>query len=158
MDAFTASVVVIATLPAFSLRNGWIMPPWEVLLLATLPTIGRLFATTIVTGQIATYVSVAALALLVAVDLNAFTPVEMSDSFAVLFVVVTTMATAGVWAMVRWIADLFLHTGFLTTDRALMLEFVASTIAGVVAAIVFVIYFRRIADPRERIPDEVSLP
>src|SRR6056297_3182950 len=66
---FTAAVVLIAVFPALSLRNVWTMPPWEVVLLATLPTIGRLFATTLVTGQIATYLSVAALALLVAVDL-----------------------------------------------------------------------------------------
>lgn len=155
---FTGAVVVIAVFPAVSMRNGWMMPPWEVVLLATLPTIGRLFATTIVTGQLATYVSVAALALLVAVDLNAFTPVEMSDGFAVLFVVIATMATAGIWAVLRWSADLFLGTGFLTTERALMLEFVASTFAGVVAGVVFVLYFRRLAEPEKRIPEEVTLP
>jgi hypothetical protein len=153
---FTAAVVVIAVFPAVSLRNVWMMPPWEVLLLATLPTIGRLFATTLVTGRVATYVSVAALALLVAVDLNAFTPVEMSDAFAVFFVVVTTMATAGVWAVTRWGSDIVLGTGYLTTERALMLEFVASSIAGVIAGIVFVLYFRRLADPRERVPEEVT--
>ncbi|WP_136715341.1 hypothetical protein [Halorientalis salina] len=152
---FTAAVVAIAVFPAVSLRNVWMMPPWEVLLLATLPTIGRLFATTLVTGRVATYVSVAALALLVAVDLNAFTPIEMSDGFAVFFVVVTTMATAGVWAVTRWGSDVLLGTGFLTTERALMLEFVASSVAGVFAGIVFVLYFRRLADPRERLPEEV---
>jgi len=157
-SVFTAAVVLIAVFPALSLRNVWTMPPWEVVLLATLPTIGRLFATTLVTGQIATYLSVAALALLVAVDLNAFTPVEMSDGFAVLFVVIATMATAGIWAVVRWSADLVLRTGFLTSERALMLEFVASTIAGVLAGVVFVFYFRRMAQPERRVPDEVRLP
>ena len=155
---FTAAVVLIAVFPALSLRNVWTMPPWEVVLLATLPTIGRLFTTTLVTGRVATYLSVAALALLVAVDLNAFTPVEMSDGFAVLFVVIATMATAGIWAVVRWGADLVLRTGFLTSERALMLEFVASTIAGVIAGIVFVFYFRRMAQPERRVPDEVRLP
>ncbi|MFD1588904.1 hypothetical protein ACFR9U_18150 [Halorientalis brevis] len=155
---FTAAVVLIAVFPALSVRNVWTMPPWEVVLLATLPTIGRLFATTLVTGRIATYLSVAALALLVAVDLNAFTPVEMSDGFAVLFVVIATMATAGIWAVVRWGADLVLGTGFLTSERALMLEFVASTIAGVLAGVVFVFYFRRFAQPERRVPEEVRLP
>ena len=155
---FTTAVVAIAILPAVSLRSVWTMPPWEVVLLATLPTIGRLFATTLVTGRVATYVSVAALALLVAVDLNAYTPVEMSDAFAVLFVVVATMATAGIWAVTRWSADVILGTGFLTTERALMLEFVASAVAGLVASIVFVFYFRRIADPESRVPEEVTPP
>lgn len=154
---FTATVVLIAIAPAVSFGSVWTMPPWEVLLLATLPTIGGLLATTLVTGQIATYLSVAALALLVAVDLNVFTPVEMSDGFAVLFVVVTTMATAGVWAVLRWSADIVLNTGFLTSERTLMLEFVASAIAGLVAGVVFVYYFRQLARPQERLPEEVPV-
>lgn len=155
---FTATVAVLAVYPAVVLRTPLAMPPWEVILLAALPTLGRLFATTIVGGQVSTYLSVAAVALLVAVNLDAFTPVEMNDSFGVLFVVITTMAAAGIWAVVRWIADLFLGTGFLQSEHALMLEFVASTIGGVVAGIVFVFYFRERARPELRVPEEVELP
>jgi hypothetical protein len=155
---FTAAVIAIAVLPAVSLRNPQVMPPWEVMLMASLPIVGRLFTTTLVTGRIATYLSVAALALLVAVDLDTFTPVEMNDAFAVLFVVVTTLATAGVWAVVRWLADLFLGTGFIQTEHALMLEFVASTIAGIVAGLTYVFYIRRRTKPELRLPEEVEIP
>lgn len=155
---FTGVVFVIAALPAVRYRNYQVMPPWEVVLFATLPVIGHLTATTLVTGRVATYLSVAALALLVAVDLDAFTPVEMNETFALIFVVVTTMATAGVWAVVRWSADVFLGTGFIESERALMLEFVASTIAGAVAGILYFFYLRRRADPTARLPEEVNLP
>ena len=153
---FAATLAVLAAHPAFVLRTPYAMPPWEVVLIAALPTLGRLFATTIVGGRIAAYLSVAALALLVAVDLDAFTPVEMNGTFAVLFVVITTMATAGVWAVVRWSADILLGTGFIRSEHALMLEFVASTVAGVLAGIVFVLYFRERVDPTLRLPEEVE--
>jgi len=155
---FAATLLVIAAHPAVALRTPYAMPPWEVVLIAALPTLARLFATTLVGGQIAAYLSVAALALLFAVDLDSFTPVEMNDAFAVLFVVVTTMATAGVWAVVRWIADLTLGTGFITSEHTLMLEFVASTVAGVLAGAVFVVYFRQRTDPELRVPEGVELP
>jgi hypothetical protein len=155
---FAATLVALAAHPAIVLRTPEAMPPWEVVLLAALPTLAHLFTTTLVGGQITTYLSVAALALLVAVDLDAFTPVNMNDSFAVLFVVITTMATAGVWAVVRWLSDLYLATGFIESEHALMVEFVASTVAGVVAGIVFVFYFRQRAKPERRVPEEVDLP
>jgi hypothetical protein len=153
---FTAVIACIAITSAVSFRNVMLMPPWEVLLLACLPTIGRLLATTAITGRLALYFSVAALALLVAVDLDIYTAVEMNDSFAVLFVVVTTMATAGLWAVVRWLSDLWLGTGFITTERALMIEFVASATAGLGAGLLFVFYFRRLVKPDVQTPGEVE--
>lgn len=158
----TAIVALIAAAPAIQLRSAWVLPPWEVMLLAALSTLAHLLATlwgsTLFTGRVTAYVSVAALALLIAVDLDVFTPVRMNDAFAVLFVVVATMATAGIWAVVRWTADLALHTGFLGSERALMLEFVASTVAGLGAGVLYVLYVRRRARPELRVPEEVRLP
>jgi hypothetical protein len=135
------------------------MPPWEVLALAALPLLARTvsagipgdIAAAIIASDVTTYLAVAALALLIAVELDVFTPVEMTYSFAVVFVVVATMATAGVWAVTRWSADIYLGTGFDLDERALMLEFVASTIAGVGGGVVFELYFRRIARGRDRL-------
>jgi len=64
---------------------------------------------------------------------------------------VTTMATAGVWAVVRWVADITLGTAFVldpalsehAIEEALMWEFVASTIAGVGAGVLFAMYVSR---------------
>lgn len=158
---FSAVVAVIALLPALQLRSVRVMPPWEVVLLASAPVLGHLFAVELLTGQAqntARYVSVAALALLVAVDLDGFTPVEMNESFGALFVIVTTLATAGVWAVVRWIADGLVGTGFLASEHALMLEFVGSATAGAVAGFVYVFYVRRRVRSARRVPSEVELP
>ena len=149
--AFAAGLAVLALLPPLVYRNVDAMLPWEILLLATLPVVGRAFATVRVTGNLATYLSVAAIALIIAVELQLFTPVKMTPRFAVLFVGVTTLATAGVWAVVRWASDLLFGTTFIllptlsehAIEEALMWEFVASTIAGIGAGIVFAIYVGR---------------
>jgi len=162
---WTAFAIVCAGLvitPAVSLQNPRAMPPWEVVLLAGLPVLGRSLATLPVTGDVATYLSVAAIALVLAVDMHLFTPVEMSVGFAVLFVVVGTLAAAGVWAVVRWISDLYLGTELLLApglsrgeiEHDLMLEFVASSIAGLFAGTVFEGYVRRRSRADLRLPEE----
>jgi hypothetical protein len=163
---FTAAVAVFAVIPAVALRDPTSMLPWEVLFLAALPIIGRaLVAGETVggmtfTGRVTTYLAVAAVALIVAVELDVFTAVRMNHSFAIAFVVVTTMAAAGVWAVVRWASDVLVGTSFLFDGRpeavieeALMWDFVAATVAGVFAGVLFEYYFRRRARLRRRIPE-----
>ncbi|SFR60927.1 hypothetical protein [Halogeometricum limi] len=163
---FTLAVVAVAVVPAVARRDPTSMLPWEVLFLASLPLIGRaLVAGETVggmtfTGRVTTFLAVAAVALLVAVELDVFTAVRMNHSFAVAFVVVTTMAAAGVWAVVRWLSDILLGTSFLFDGRpeavieeALMWDFVAATVAGLFAGVLFEYYFRRRARLRRRIPE-----
>ncbi len=161
--AFVLVVATLAILPPVLLQDPKVMLPWEVTALTALPVLGRAFSTVPLTGELATYLSVAAIALVVAVELHLFTPVRMTDSFAVAFVVVATLAMAGVWAVVRWSADVLLGTEFLldpalseeAIEHGLMLEFVASTVAGVVAGVVFALYVRRRIEPDVRFPEGV---
>jgi hypothetical protein len=166
---FATVVAVIALIPAGALRTPRAMLPWEVLLLAIVPLLGRTVVTVPIlgwrftalpqTGALAQYFSVAALALLVTVELHTFTNAKMNPQFAVGFVVIATMATAGVWAVARWVPDVLLGTEFLlAADRSeeaiehdLMLEFVYSTLAGLLAGVVFQAYFRQRARTRERV-------
>jgi hypothetical protein len=162
---FAAGVGIVAALPAIQSRNVRSMPPWEIVLLASLPIVSRAVATVQITSTVATYLSIAALALLIAVNLHTFTTVEMSVGFAVLFVVVTTLGVAGLWAVVRWLSDVYLGTTLLlvpgldgTVDRevveqALMWEFVASGVAGLVAGILFERYIRRRSTVTSRLED-----
>ena len=159
---FTGALAAVTLLPALSFRNVDAMLPWEIVLLAALPVVGRLFATVPVTGNLATYFSVAAIALIVAVELQLFTPVKMTPRFAVVFVGVATMATAGFWAVVRWSADRTLGTTFIldpalsehAIEEALMWEFVASTLAGVGAGVLFALYIS-FKIGTTRLPEEV---
>lgn len=106
----------------------------------------------------------AAVALIVAVHLQLFTPVRMNATFAVFFVIVATMAAAGVWAVVRFALDSLFGTGFLfrpgvdehVIERNVMLEFVYSTVAGVGAGLVFDRYFRRQRARDARLPRQVA--
>lgn len=150
---FAACVAVLGVIPAVVVGSPRAMLPWEVLVLASLPLLAQ--TVTPSAGQIATYLAVAAVALIVAVELHVFTPVDMNYSFAVLFVVVTTMAAAGVWAVVRWSADIYLGIDFVLTSRELMIEFIASTVAGILAGIIFELYFRRFVRAHERLEVEL---
>lgn len=164
---FAASVLVLVLVVPVGYRSARAMLPWELLAVACLPLLGRTFATVPVTSDLATYLSVAAVALVVAVELQVFTAVEMNPRFAIGFVVVATLAAAGAWAVVRFGLDATLGTQFLGVppapgveedprERALMLEFVYSTLAGVVAGLLFEGYFRRVRPPVSVIPDEVA--
>lgn len=161
---FVLAVVLLVVAPPVAYRDATVMLPWEVVAMAALPIIGRVLARFELTGDLAMYLSVAALALIIAVELHVFTDVRMTFGFAVFFVVVTTMATAGVWAVVRWASDIWLGTTLLyepglseaAVERGVMMEFVYSTAMGLVGGLVFELYFRRRAPLAERVPEEVA--
>lgn len=161
---FAAAMVVLVVLPPIQFRTARAMLPWEVLLLAVLPLLGRTFATVPVTSNLFTYLSVAAVALIVAVELHVFTPVSMNKAFAVSFVVIATLAAAGIWAVARFALDETLGTTFLLDpalteaeiEHDLMLEFVYSTAAGFLAGVVFEWYFRRLRRRESVVPAEVE--
>jgi hypothetical protein len=158
--AFTAVVAALAVIPALRFRQPLAMLPWEVLLIAALPVVGRTFLVGFrvggftLTGRVTTYLAVAAVALIIAVELDVFTPVRMNEAFALLFVVVATVAAAGVWAVGQWAADLLLDTALLLDGRPekvieteLMWDFVAATVAGVLAGVLFEYGIRRRDQP-----------
>ena len=177
---FALAVAAVAVIPPVKYRRRLVMLPWEVLLLAALPVLGR---TALVRGLVndlvlatmpgvqeflsaspvsstAAYVAVAAFALIVVVELHVFTPVKLTSGFAVLTVVVLTLAAAGVWAVVQWLSDVYLGTAFVVKpgltpeemDALVMWDFVAATAAGVLAGVVFEWYFRRRARGKSRLP------
>lgn len=160
---FALLVFALAVIPPLNYRDPTVMLPWEVLLLAMLPLLGRALATNILANRLGTFLAVAAVALIVAVELDVFTPVQMTEWFAVLFVVVATMAAAGTWAVVRWGTDVLLGTSFLlrpgvpeaVIEEEVMWEFVYSTVAGLLAGGIFELYFRRVAGGRDRLPEEI---
>lgn len=140
-----AAVAAVAAVPPALARDPRQMVDWEVLALAA-GTVAAL-ATGLV-DESAAYVAVAAVALVVAVELDAFTTVEMTPDFAVVFVVVVTMAVAGVWTVAQYAADVLLGTAFLGDQTALMWQLLRATGVGIVAGIAFELYFRRLGPGR----------
>jgi len=160
---FVAGVLALCLVAPVLFRDPTVMLPWEVIGLAALPTFGRAVATFGPAREFTLYISVAALALIVAVELDLFTTVRMTVGFAVTLVVFATLATAGLWALVRWGLDLTLGTNTLLVDGVsddtihdeLMVEFMYSAVAGLGAGVLFAGYFRRRETP-ERLPAEVT--
>lgn len=147
---FVAVTGVIVLVPPVAYRDWQMMLPWEVLVLALLPILVRgVFGGEL--GTFAYYLSVAGLALVVTVELHAFTTVRMTHWFAVVFVTMTTMASGAAWTVVRWNADRLLGTTFLSkpgmtqmeANAALSTEFVRIALAGLVAGVLFDAYFKR---------------
>ncbi|EMA06664.1 hypothetical protein SAMN05443574_10590 [Haloarcula vallismortis] len=139
---FVAVVSAVVLVPPVAYREWRVMLPWELLLLASLPILIRgLVGGTV--GTFASYLSLAALALLGIVELHMFTELTVTHWFAVCLVVLTTLAAAAAWTVFRWNADRFLGTSYLTTNEALMAEWLYVTLAGLVAGVLFDGYFRR---------------
>lgn len=148
--AFVAVTGVVVLLPPAAYDDWRMMLPWELLVLALLPILVRATVGGEL-GTFASYLSLAALALVVTVELHVFTPLKMTHWFAVTFVAMATMASAAAWAIVRWSADRLLGTSFLlapgadqeSANAALMVEFVWVSLAGLAAGVIFDAYFRR---------------
>ena len=136
------AAVAIALVPAATYRDPEAMLPWEVVAFGAVPLVGHSFG--VVPRTVAAFFAVPALALAIAVEFDAFTAVEMSPAFAVSFVVVSTMATAGVWAVVQWAADVMLGTSHLRGLNPVMWSLTAATGVGVVSGLTFTAYFRRV--------------
>jgi hypothetical protein len=160
---FIGGIVILCVIPPFAFRNREVMLPWELIGMAALPIFGRLVATFEPFRDLHLYLSIAALALILAVEVDLFTPVKMTVGFATGFVALGTLASAGAWAVFRWSADQLLGTHLLldptrSTDAIhdeLMIEFVYALLAGIFAGIIFELYFRRQARIRQRIPKVV---
>jgi hypothetical protein len=150
---FAAAVLALAVVPPVVARTTAAMLPWEVLAVTALPLAGGV-ALPAATQPLASHLAVAALALVLAVELHLFTAVRLSDRFAVVFVVVATLATAGVWAVAAWLSDLLLGTALVPSLRALMIDFTAATVAGVAAGVGFTAYVRRLGAADARVPTD----
>ena len=144
---FAVGIVALALIPPLISRRLREMIAWEVLCLAAIPVFLASFEIDI--GPI-TYFAVAGIALVIAVELDAFTSVEMTPAFAVVFVIIVTMAVAGLWTIAQYFSDLYLGTSLLGDQTSMMWDLVAATVVGLLAGALFEVYFRRLS-PSQRI-------
>ncbi|RZH66844.1 hypothetical protein [Natrinema altunense] len=139
---FVVGVGTVVLIPPVAAGEWRVMLPWELLVLATLPILVRgLFGGSV--GTFAAYLAVAGLALLITVELHMFTSLQVTHWFAITFVVLTTLASVAAWTMLRWNLDRVFGTSYLSTNEALMTEWLSVTVAGLAAGVLFDAYFRR---------------
>jgi hypothetical protein len=140
--ALAAVAAFVAIAPALAGGSWTRTVPWPLLLVCALPlaagAVGLTFFADFVTG-----LSIAALGMLVVVSLQLTSSVRMTPNFAVFFVVLATMATAGFWAVGSAASARYLGTAFVETNDDLMIIFTAATLAGFVAGGLFRLYFQR---------------
>jgi hypothetical protein len=153
---FTTLLVAVIVVVPLATRDPAVTMPAELLAVAGLPVVVR------ATGafpQATPFVAAAALAMLVAVVLDAFTSLSMTPRFAAVFVVIATMAAAGTWAVGSFVADTVAGTTLVSDKTELMWDLVVATAVGIGAGVFLDVYFQfsdRIARLRTAGAGEVS--
>ena len=137
-------VVVVASLPALATRDWTAMLPWPVLSVAAVAVIARGVG---LGPEAAGYLIVATLALIVVVELEVFTSVELSRRFAVAFAVMTTMALQALWTVAQFYSDRWFGTAFLHSQTELQQDIVIVTLVGFVLGGLFEWYVVRFEPP-----------
>lgn len=153
---FAVVIVLLGLIPPIAYRSRYVMLPWEVLAMAVLPLIGIALGADRLSSQFVGYLAIAAVGLVIVVELDSFSSIRMSPGFAIVLVVASTMAASALWAMLEWYAAILLDRSFGTTNDELMIEFLYATLAGFVAGITFRTYFKRYVSPSERVPKELE--
>lgn len=137
---FVLTVAFVASLPALARRNPAAMVPWP--LLATV-AIGAIFKVAGVYEETAGFLVIVALALIVVIELDTFTPVDLSRRFAVVFSVMTAMAVEGLWIVVQYISDRWFGTGLLRSQVELQWDIVIVTFVAMTIGILYQWYESR---------------
>ncbi|SDC44256.1 hypothetical protein [Natrinema hispanicum] len=139
--AFAAVAVAVAVVPPLIARSWTHTLPWPLLTIASLPlALAPLQPTLRV--QFVVGIGVAALGMLVVSALQLTTTLRMTPAFAVVFVVIATLAVAGFWAVGSAFAAAYLGGTFAETNDELMRTFSVALIAGLASGLVFWQYFR----------------
>jgi hypothetical protein len=136
--ALTALLVATALVVPVATRDPLTTMPGELFALVAVPVLVRAASVGPTTTP---FFAVAGLALLVAVVLDAFTSLAMTPRFAVVFVVVTTLAFAGAWTVGSYAADVLVGTALIDGQAELMWDLVAAAGTGLLAGVVFEAYF-----------------
>ncbi|WP_435359022.1 hypothetical protein [Haloarchaeobius sp. DFWS5] len=136
------TAVVLASIPAVVSRSWTRTVPWPLVFIAALPIlVGSLDPTFFKLAVIGA--GVAALGMLLVVDLQLTTAVRMTPGFAVWFVVMMTLAFAGAWAVSSAFEAAYFGGTFVQTNTELMNIFTAALVGGLVGGLAFRLYFRR---------------
>ncbi len=155
-SVFAIVIVLLALVPPLAFRSRYVMLPWEVLAVALLPVIGIALGADRLSSQFVAYFAIAAVGLVIVVELDSFTSIRMSPGFAIVLVVASTMAASALWAMLEWYAAILLDRSFELTNDELMIEFLYAALAGFAAGMTFRTYFRRYVSASKRVPQELE--
>lgn len=156
-SGYALLLVAVVALPAVVTRDWTTMVHWPILSVATIAVVARLAG---LYPEAAGHVAVTAFALVVVVELDSFTSIQLSRRFAVGFAVLTTMAVEAIWIIVQFVSDRWLGTDYLTTQTELQLDIVTVTVVSLAIGVVLYWYLtrRERADSGTGSPDQETIP
>lgn len=147
----------ILVVPAVLRRDWRVMLPWPQGLVVAVGVTARTFG---IAPEVSGYVAISSVALAVVIELDAFTDVEMSRRFAVLFAAMTTIAFQSWWTIAGYYSDQWFGTSFILSQAELQWDLVAVMIVSLVMGQLFLWYFDRIEHVGSRhrpvVPEEAS--
>lgn len=133
-SVFAVIIAVVASLPALTRRDWTVTLPWPLLAVAAFATVGRVAG---IYREAAGYLAIVALALIVVIEIDVFTPVKFSRRFAVVFSIMVTMALEGVWIIAQSLSDRMLGSNLLTSQTELQWDIVLVTVLAVVVGVLY---------------------
>ncbi|WP_135306249.1 hypothetical protein [Haloarcula amylovorans] len=145
MDAFlwgclAVLIVSIIALPSAVTGRPAAMVPWPIPFVAAVAVVLRTFE---FYPDITGYVAIGTIALLLVVELDVYTRVELSRRFAVVFATMTTMSLQAFWIVAQYYSDQWLGTRFLVSQTELQWDIVYVTAVGVALGILAEWYLDR---------------
>jgi hypothetical protein len=136
------AVLALVFIPPIYFEDRSTLFPFEILLFLALPFTLKGLELGFAASHTLNYLSAAGIALLVVTELENFTSFKTNALFAVVLTSFTTVAVAGIWAVSRWLSDIYIGTSLIVSENTLMWEFSTALLAGTVAGIVFRYYIR----------------
>jgi hypothetical protein len=155
---FGITALTLYVLPIISLRNPFRALPWEMTLLLAAPIVLRISSGSETLNEsfswwddftsLAFAFSVSTLGFLLTVELQIYTSVRMNRAFAVLFVVVFTLAVSGFWQIGEFVGDRVYGTHYQGSNWSVMMTLVWSLVGGIAMGIFYDLYLRTMSEKR----------
>jgi len=147
---FGVLAITLYVTPMLRFRTPFKVPPWEIVLLMLVPAaihvsqgdqpLGSYTGLWRDVYAIAVSLGLATLGFLMVAELEMYTSLDMNRPFAALFVVMFTMAVAGVSMVVVYIADKLYNQESLSTNGVVMGFFIYTFMVGIIMAVAYDLY------------------
>ncbi|WP_126661293.1 hypothetical protein [Haloterrigena salifodinae] len=137
---FELLIVAAVAAPALTTGDWTALVSWPLLAVVAFAAVA---GAVVFPFETSVYITVAALALIVVVELEAFTAVKLSRRFSVGFAVLTTIALQALWTVAQFYSDRWLGTAYLRSQAELQRDFVVVTVVGLALGGIFQWYVRR---------------
>lgn len=133
-------IVTIVALPVAVTGHSTAIVPWPIPFLAAVAVVLRAFE---FYPDITGYVAIGTIALLLVVELDVYTEIELSRRFAVVFATMTTMSLQAFWIIAQYSSDQWLGTKFLWSQTELQWDIVYVTAVSIALGVIAEWYFDR---------------